>query len=865
MTTSNNILNTTLSNQIFLSRDNIRNQIIDYIRYYLEIENVELVKSSFLSFLVDTISTLTANLLFYSSSCYKEFFLTKAQLPESIYNLAAFLGYNTREARYSTANVLFTVPFGFEDFPTTILLSDPDNPDETKRKNFKCKAGDIEFLTYYKTVITVNSNSSASVTVTEDQIKTYNIPVFIDTTSADPYFSFLLPVRQYKQDIQQFQIDSDIQTYQFITLDVPLTGKVSTMEVLIKGPGLDAGWTIYNEFQSVYLMNQTDYGYVSRTISSGRRLTFGNGLLGVQPEPGSTVQVTTNITEGLDGNVISGSITSGDRLYVSDPSGRTKILSYTITNPSPATGGEDEESIQEVRSNSIANLVALNRLVSEYDYKHAGVVIPNSPLTDNTIPVLKRSDVKCNEIQLFSILEFGTRERTDAATGETVTENIIVPTRNVLYNIPLSTTYIPRGWIITIDSIDYYTLFDINVDLINASAYYTYIMYQVEVIPVLVTSYPSPSRPDYDIACSNLLVSKVGDTAVFDLSYSSTQPDAYLCKAILSVVNSALPPIEMTNDGTLRKFTYTFSDYTDVPEGERILEFDITLDDGTPLAKYSTEIVFRKELNDFMMSNVVIDSTATTIYDIPVVEKDYYDSIVKKDFELNILQNMMTVMDFKNYRMLTDFTNLKFTNTIGNMTNMQYNPVTKPDVIDISPSVIPPSPSLGDRYIIGYNDTGEWANRYGQIAQCINEVGPVWYYFNPITDDIVYITDKGKKYIYNGNKWVLMEYNCPLNISIEVFKSSTYYDSDVALANLIKSTLLSEYSSRFGPNITLYRSEIVRTVQNVEGVSHCNLIAPESNIFFNYDLQSLTEEELLRYSPEYVYFTEDTISVKVYS
>ena len=77
-------IDTTLSNQVYISRDNIRNQIIEYMQYYLEIENVDLIKSSFLSFLVDTLATLTSNIIFYSSSSYKEFFLTTAQLPESI-------------------------------------------------------------------------------------------------------------------------------------------------------------------------------------------------------------------------------------------------------------------------------------------------------------------------------------------------------------------------------------------------------------------------------------------------------------------------------------------------------------------------------------------------------------------------------------------------------------------------------------------------------------------------------------------------------------------------------------------------------------------------------------------------------------
>ena len=105
-----------ISTEIKLSRDGIRDQITEYVKNYLELENVDLTKSSFLSFIIDIISTLTGNLMFYQVSTYKEFFLTKAQLPESILNLSAFLGYNTKEARYATANILITIPLTFQDF-----------------------------------------------------------------------------------------------------------------------------------------------------------------------------------------------------------------------------------------------------------------------------------------------------------------------------------------------------------------------------------------------------------------------------------------------------------------------------------------------------------------------------------------------------------------------------------------------------------------------------------------------------------------------------------------------------------------------------------------------------------------------------
>ena len=46
-----------LDSQIYLSRDEIRNQIISYMQEYLELENVDLTNSSFLSFIVNIISS----------------------------------------------------------------------------------------------------------------------------------------------------------------------------------------------------------------------------------------------------------------------------------------------------------------------------------------------------------------------------------------------------------------------------------------------------------------------------------------------------------------------------------------------------------------------------------------------------------------------------------------------------------------------------------------------------------------------------------------------------------------------------------------------------------------------------------------
>lgn len=1096
---------TTLSSQIYSSRDQIRNQIIEYARKYLELENVELVKGSFLSFLVETLSTLTSNLIFYESSTYKEFFLTKAQIPESVFNLSAFLGYNTVEASYATANAMVTIPLDFNNSPITINIPE----------GFQFYAKTIPFTTYYDTEIVITNNNQVSITVTEGN-KILNLPYIIDTTSNNN-FIFVLPVRQYETITQQFQIDEDLQPFQFSYIDVPLTGKVSTMTVSVTDPNGIAS-TIYTEYNSLYLMSADDYGYVSRRTDFGRRIYFGNGLIGVQPTPGSTVTVAVQQTLGNDGNVIGGSIATGDNLYTLDGL-INKNISYTVINPVAATGGEDEESVEEIRKNSIDNLTSLHRLVSQNDYVNANIVIPDSPITANSLPVLKRSDLRVNEIQLYTNLIFG--------TNTTETENL-VPTRNAYYSYPSGTTYVPRLSTVTIDGIDYYTMFDMRIDLVyNSVAYYTYIMNEISQTPALVRSFNLLTP--YILTANNLVVNKSGSSAVFELSYNSTEVDYDMAECTMQILSTG-STYTMTNDYLNKKFTYTFTNYTDVPEDEQTFYFTLINPSSQSIAIYSNIFTYRKPLDSFMMSNLSSDGTNVIVYDIPVIQQSYYDNIDQPSFELQVLQSMLTNMDFINYRMLTDFVNLKFTNTTGKSRAMLLNDTTKLPVIDISAlptadyvylwstssslnvprtggaacgdtndalsfggysptntteiwsgtawattsnlnqgrvalagcgvancalsfggNVIFPTQtteiwdgstwattsimtstryapagcgtvtdalvfggattgvgtsteiwsgtfwsltgalnqprfwlagcgttasalsfggnstitsaitekwngtawattstlntaryalagggntssaisfggtnpyttteiwngstwattsalnyeryavagcgstlgalaiggddshaitnavtekwnsvdisgiSLGDRYIVAECDTANSAYK-NQIAQCIDATNVTWTYTVPVSNDMVYVTDKGMNYLYTGKDWFAPIYDIPLVISLEIFKEDTYSGSEIDLTNSIRSGIVEEFSSRFGSNSQIYRSEIIKYVQGLDGVSYCTLIEPKSDIYFNFDLADLTQDELLRYSPEYIYFNEDSIEIRI--
>jgi predicted phage baseplate assembly protein len=87
-----------------------------------------------------------------------------------------------------------------------------------------------------------------------------------------------------------------------------------------------------------------DWHFVIEAEDEVATIRFGNDRLGRSPESDSGFLVRRRIQNGAYGNVAAGAI----RSIVSDsPTGLAGVL--RVTNPLPATGGVDAESIEEVR------------------------------------------------------------------------------------------------------------------------------------------------------------------------------------------------------------------------------------------------------------------------------------------------------------------------------------------------------------------------------------------------------------------------------------------------------------------------------------------------------------------------------------
>jgi hypothetical protein len=613
---------------------------------------------------------------------------------------------------------------------------------------------------------------------------------------------------------------------------------------------------------------------------NGVRVTFGNGLMGVQPAANSTVVLKIKTTLGADGNVYPGSIASGQKLYYVASNMRQEVL-YYCTNPESSVGGADGESLQEIRINSIDSLRMMDRLVSGTDYKRMDLIMKNNLFNQNSLPVLKRSDLRCNEIQTFTTLSYSDGT---SAYG-------IVPTKNLYVNLPTNVDIINRGTIIDImdpELESYFSLFELHMDKLNGSAHYYYTLDSLN-FPVEVTvplTLLSSSNNSYNSIQMTTLEAYVTSGDMHFIANYYALPDSngnYDTNAICVMEIDDYPfKCTMTNVPSQNRFVYPGTSefpYLDFPEGDKLVVLTLysLLLGGDPVevAKYTAYLTVRKDLQDIMASNLVMntDGTTMTVYDIPVIKKSYYDNLANpQDFEINCLQKLIADPVLEDYRMLTDFANLKFSNTTGLIVNMLHNKakysfirnghlITFVINIENDPNI---DATAGQIYIVGTNPIGEFRGHENSYAvRAYNGVREYWDYLRPISDDVVYIRDKGTRYIYTGDEWMIPIYTIPLSIELEVFRSNSYFDTDVQLMYDVKAAVISAFQSRFGINAYLYVSELTDVVQSVAGVDHCTVINPRSDIFFNYSVTELTQNELLAYTPEYVYFSESDIKVIV--
>jgi predicted phage baseplate assembly protein len=152
---------------------------------------------------------------------------------------------------------------------------------------------------------------------------------------------------------QQFTLRQSPLTY----VQAPTaTGRLSTLQVRANG----VAWTAV---PSLYDQGSAAQVYATLDLPGGGTLVeFGDGVEGATlPTGQNNIQGSYRVGSGSAGNVPAGTITT----LVDRPVGVSGV-----TNPLPATGGQDAQSPGDIRANAPQSVLTLGRAVSITDYQN---------------------------------------------------------------------------------------------------------------------------------------------------------------------------------------------------------------------------------------------------------------------------------------------------------------------------------------------------------------------------------------------------------------------------------------------------------------------------------------------------------------
>jgi len=394
-----NLLDTTNStssstNQTYLdivtSENVILQNLTQQLNTILQTQNYTLDsrQSAFSSYMLTMLASLQSQALFYGTIINRESSLITALLPSTIINWAKYIAYNPNLAVPSSTNLLITMPImGY--FTTTIP------------SGFSFQASNIPFANVYDTSISYTQSGVNIIQIRNGISQT--IPYMIENTQNGMELSFLLLVQQVQTDTEEFNLPS-LLPQQFYQYTITLPAQNSYNPQIISVQVMQNG-TVFQNTNNIYsqtsLANAVEVLINSNTVT----LTFGNGVFGAQPNPNNG-PITVNLltTYGSQGNVIAGAINAGDTLYTTNTN-PPQVISYTCINTSDVTNGQDQETPDQIKTNAPNALSAMNRITSKTDFVNISSILNNNNIL-LSYPILKRSDLTTNSINLYTVLTY---------------------------------------------------------------------------------------------------------------------------------------------------------------------------------------------------------------------------------------------------------------------------------------------------------------------------------------------------------------------------------------------------------------------------------------------------------------------------
>jgi len=325
---------------------NIKSTALDFEDIKTSLKQFFLQQSEFADYdfeasgLSNVLDVLAANTHYnglVANFALNESFLKTAQLRSSVLSLSETLGYIPRSRSSAVAYVNVSLVNTSAGRPSTLTL-----PAGTQ---FTTSIDDVDYTFQTIVAYTATDNGSGTYAFTTST-GNLNLPIYEGT-----YVNKTFRITENETDVAYIIPDEEMDT--------------ATASVLVYTSFTSSDFNEFRPLAEATTIDATSRFYVLRETPNGYfQLTFGDGITtGISPQPGELVRVNYIRSNGSLGN--SGrSFASSATITVG---GESTPISVVTTVPS--AGGQDKESIAQIRSNAPMAFASQNRLVTPQDYK----------------------------------------------------------------------------------------------------------------------------------------------------------------------------------------------------------------------------------------------------------------------------------------------------------------------------------------------------------------------------------------------------------------------------------------------------------------------------------------------------------------
>ena len=416
----------------------LKNEQINYIKQYYPEVAQNFNDASILSVFLDLNAAIADNLNFQIDRALQETVLDYAQERQSLYNIAKTYGLKlpTKSASVGVVEFSAQVPVYGDQEDTRYLPIVRSGTQVTNGTNTYEVLYDIDFnsavnssgksdrtklpiftngkLTGY--TITKTGLIVAGVTKTFTQVFAKSNPFQMITLPENNVLSVDSVIHKTGTSYTAIPTLNEFNNSPNKWYEVPSLAEDNVFVEDPNSPRIDGiAKGIYEKIDQRYIVEYTPNGFCQLTFGSQTDSSMDilddfmdsggfdlksflrNGSLGMAPIANTTMYIKYRIGGGVDSNAGTGTITEISRPII-DISGpdqtivNSVIASMEVTNTTPALGGSDEPSIEELRQYIAYNFSAQNRAVTLNDYKALIMSMPSTFGTPAKTSITQRSN-----------------------------------------------------------------------------------------------------------------------------------------------------------------------------------------------------------------------------------------------------------------------------------------------------------------------------------------------------------------------------------------------------------------------------------------------------------------------------------------